>query len=193
MTDGHSAKSESRRPEGADLDRIIQILSQEYQTLRQEILVRASGRFQFLGLMTTAAALLASGVLGHSIFSGQTLISAILAAVVFAFGLAYFLHLGRQMVDVSARVAQLEERINALVPSESAEHPPIELGNGASVPYRYRVPFFGNYTMSASITVVFSLVGFAQACTAQNHLMCTARSGMVRTVPRTRSRQGGCG
>ena len=123
MDDGRSAESASKRLEDADLDRIIQVLSLEYQTLRQDILIRASGRFQFLGLMTTAAALLASGVLGHSVFSGQTLVAAVLSAAVFVFGLTLFLLVGRQMVNASARVAQLEERINALVPCESDSRP----------------------------------------------------------------------
>jgi hypothetical protein len=76
------------------------------------------GRFQFLGFMTTAAALLASGALGHSAFGGQTWLAVMLAVGVFTFGLACFLILGRQMVRLSARVAKIENRINALMSAE---------------------------------------------------------------------------
>lgn len=98
---------------------MIQILSLEYQTLRDDILLRSSGRFQFLGLMTTAAALLTSGIFGHSIFGEQTWISVGLALAVFAFGLVSFMFLGRQMFFLSARAADIEQRINALVPAEA--------------------------------------------------------------------------
>lgn len=102
----------------ADSELVIQVLSLEYQTLRDDMLVRSAGRFQFLGLMTTAAALLASGVLGHSIFGEQTWIAGTLAAGVLGFGFVCFLLLGRHMATLSARIAEIEQRINALVPAE---------------------------------------------------------------------------
>ena len=100
-------------------DRIVKVLSLEYQTLREEILLRTSGRFQFLGLMTTAAAILSTVLFGNSIFGRQSWIAATLAAIVFGFGLLCFAYLGRTRVHVSIRIAAIEKRINALVPSES--------------------------------------------------------------------------
>src|SRR6266704_22076 len=118
MCDKRRGEAESK-PEGhVDRERIIQLLSLEYQTLRDDLLVRTSGRFQFLGLMTTAAALLATGIFGHSVFGSQNWIAATLALGVFAFGLVCFLILGRHMVILSTRLAEIERRINALVPAE---------------------------------------------------------------------------
>lgn len=97
---------------------LIRVLSLEYQTLREEILIRTSGRFQFLGLMTTAAALLTTGVFSSSVFKSQTWISAGLAVLVFTFGVACFVYLGRQRALAFAKVVALEIRINALVPAE---------------------------------------------------------------------------
>jgi hypothetical protein len=115
---GHD-KTKNRHTDDVRTDRMIQVLSLEYQTLRDDVLVRSSGRFQFLGLMTTAAALLASGILGHSVFGSQTWIAAVLALAVFGFGLVCFLILGRQMLVLSARLSELEKRINALVLPET--------------------------------------------------------------------------
>lgn len=118
MCDKSRGQAGSKQAGDVDGDRIIQVLSLEYQTLREEMLLRTSGRFQFLGLMTTAAALLATGVLGHSIFGGQTWIAATLAVAVFAFGLFCFSYVGRLRRDLAVQVAALEKRINALLPAE---------------------------------------------------------------------------
>lgn len=118
MNDESHDKVENEQVDAAGRDLAIQVLSLEYQTLRADILTRSQGRFQFLGLLTTAAALLASGVLGSSAFGGRTWISVTLAAGVFAFGLVCFLILGRHMVHLRARVAEIEKRINALMPAE---------------------------------------------------------------------------
>ena len=81
------------------------------------MLVRISGRFQFLGLMTTAAALLATGVFSsRSLLGGQSWLAGVLAVVVFGFGLANYWVLGRHVVVLSTRVAAIEARINALAP-----------------------------------------------------------------------------
>jgi hypothetical protein len=104
----------------SDEDRksIVQALSLEYQTLREETLVRTSGRFQFLGLMTTAAALLTTGIFSSSVFKSQVWISAILAALVFAAGVICFVYLGRQRELVLIKIAAIENRVNALLPAE---------------------------------------------------------------------------
>jgi hypothetical protein len=97
---------------------IIQILSLEYQILREETVLRTTGRFQFLGLMTTAAALLTTGIFGSSSFKNQTWIAASLALLVFLFGVVCFVYLGRQRGVALMQVAALEKRINALVQAE---------------------------------------------------------------------------
>lgn len=43
----------------------VQVLALEYQTLRADLQTRSAARFQFLGFVTSAAAILATG-LGHS-------------------------------------------------------------------------------------------------------------------------------
>jgi hypothetical protein len=109
--------NEAKTSQATDLNttRVLQVLSLEYQTLREELLVRTSGRFQFLGLMTTAAALLTSGITGRSLFSGKTWIGAALAIGVFAFGVACFIYLGRQRLALSIKIATIEKRINSLL------------------------------------------------------------------------------
>jgi hypothetical protein len=111
-------KAKNEFTDRSERERIIQVLSLEYQTLMEEILLRTSGRFQFLGLMTTAAALLSTGVFGHPVFRPQTWIAAALAAGVFIFGVACFVYLGRQRELIAFRVGALEKRINALLSAE---------------------------------------------------------------------------
>jgi len=86
----HIDKVVASRDDHSDRDRIIHVLSLEYKTLREELLVRVSGRFQFLGLMTTAAALIATGFFSRSVFGNSDWIAGILAAAVFSFGLMNF-------------------------------------------------------------------------------------------------------
>lgn len=93
---------------------LIQVLSLEYQSLRDEMQTRTSGRFQFVGLMTTAAALLLVGVGGSDRLG--TWLSIILAGGVFLMGLVAFWILGIHIVNISSRVAQIEARINSLLP-----------------------------------------------------------------------------
>jgi hypothetical protein len=97
---------------------IIQLLSLEYQILREETVLRTTGRFQFLGLMTTAAALLTTGAFGSSSFRSQTWIAASLAMLVLVFGVVCFIYLGRQRGLALMQVAVLEKRINALIQAE---------------------------------------------------------------------------
>lgn len=94
---------------------LIQVLSLEYQTLRDEIQTRTSGRFQFVGLMTTAAALLLVGTGGSDRLG--TWLSIILAAGVFLIGLIAFWVLGIHLITISSRLAQIEARINSLLPA----------------------------------------------------------------------------
>jgi uncharacterized membrane protein YhiD involved in acid resistance len=114
MRDTSHTEGPAERAGAPDNERLIQVLSLEYQTLRDEILTRTSGRFQFLGLMTTAAALLASGI-GVSHVGLGVWASAALAIAAFSLGLGYFGGLGIHIIRISARLAQLEARINNLL------------------------------------------------------------------------------
>jgi hypothetical protein len=113
----HYKKSRKRHTSGQgslEKDQVLRVLSLEYQALADEISTRTSGRFQFLGFMTTAAALLVAGV--GNLFSGSKVwISVGLAVVVFGVGLICFFWLGRHIVVLSARLAELEQRINQQV------------------------------------------------------------------------------
>jgi fatty acid desaturase len=101
----------------SDNEQLIQVLSLEYQALRDEMMVRTSGRFQFFGLMTTAAALLVAG-LGNLASGPGIWVSGALAMAVFVLGLIFFFTLGHHIVQLSARIAQIERKINALLPSQ---------------------------------------------------------------------------
>jgi hypothetical protein len=99
-------------------DRVINILSLEYKTLRDEIGIRHTARFQLLGLMTAAAALIVTAFVSKSDSIENLWLGIGLASGILLLGLLCFWVLGRQLVGVSARTAQLEEQINALLPSE---------------------------------------------------------------------------
>jgi hypothetical protein len=88
----------------------IAVLTAAYQSLREDMQVRSAARFQFLGFVTAAAAVLAAG-LGR-LPAGTTLVLEILAAVLFAAGLATFWVSGRQQARISWRAAQIEAAIN---------------------------------------------------------------------------------
>jgi hypothetical protein len=98
----------------------VQILSMEYKALRSDLQMRSSARFQFLGLVTAAAAVLATG-LGSSHAGRTTLILEILACVLFVLGLVAFWRQGRDQARISFYISRLEDRINSLVPPESGK------------------------------------------------------------------------
>lgn len=106
----------------ADRDRLFQAYALEYQTLWSEIIATLSGRWQFLGFMTTAAALLASAA-GH--LGGGTWLLLVLASGVFAFGLLSFWLLGRTVVIISARLATIESKMNAFLPVQREASAPM--------------------------------------------------------------------
>jgi hypothetical protein len=64
----------------------VQVLSLEYQTLRDAIIMQTQSSYQFLGLATAAAAILASGA-GRLSFSSEGWFLAILAGEVLVFGI----------------------------------------------------------------------------------------------------------
>lgn len=106
-----SSHQEAGHSRSDEREQVIQILALEYQALRSEILTLTSGRFQFFGLMTAAAALLASTV-GRSITADEMWLLGSLAISVFIVGLGSFLLAGRLISAASERVASIEERIN---------------------------------------------------------------------------------
>lgn len=120
MDDKHPARGQGNRADHSEKDRAIQLLSLEYQTIRDEMIMRMSSRFQFLGFTTTAAALLAT-IVGHSLPRSETWLIVGLAVGIFIFGLTCFLFLGRQNIRLSARVATIEQRINELSPVQAGE------------------------------------------------------------------------
>jgi hypothetical protein len=118
MSDKGDIKTQTEFTEPSEVDRAIQLLSLEYTSLRNEMVAKMSGRYQFLGLMTTAAALLGSGIARPQFTSGRLIFSG-LAIAVFLLGLVCFGVLGRHIIELSARAAEIEHRINALVPVSS--------------------------------------------------------------------------
>jgi hypothetical protein len=117
VKDAHTTEISPDRNAITERDRVLQVLSLEYETARAELLMRSSARYQFLGFTTAAAALLGSGI-GHPALGLGTWILGSLAAGVFILGLASFWWLGRDITYISARVADIEHRINEIVPME---------------------------------------------------------------------------
>jgi len=64
MLDKRDVTGQSQRQD-AESDRVLQVLALEYTTLRAEILMRINARYQFVGFITTAAALTGVGI-GYS-------------------------------------------------------------------------------------------------------------------------------
>lgn len=96
----------------------VKVLSMEYQSLRSDLQMRSSARFQFLGLVTAAAAVLATG-LGGSHSNRVTLVLEIAGAVLFGLGLISFWLQGKDQAIISAQIASIETKINKLVQAES--------------------------------------------------------------------------
>jgi hypothetical protein len=119
MSDESQSVMTAKSSMTVDIDRILQVLTMEYQSLNAQIIARLSARYQFLGFLTAGSAILAAAS-GHPIFNSGTWVLATLAVGVFALGLFCFWYLGRNMAILSARVAGIEERINELISSESS-------------------------------------------------------------------------
>jgi hypothetical protein len=112
----------SKSPTTIDTDRILHVLTTEYNSLNAQIIARLSARYQFLGFLTAGSAILAAAS-GRPIFSTGTWVLAALAIGVFAFGLFCFWYLGQTIATLAVRVANIEKRINKLVSVESADAP----------------------------------------------------------------------
>jgi hypothetical protein len=89
----------------------VEVLALEYQSLRADLQVRSAARFQFLGFVTAAAAVLATG-LGHSSPGQTTCILEGLGGALFILGLISFWLQGKDQALISAHLANLEERMN---------------------------------------------------------------------------------
>jgi hypothetical protein len=111
LDDRHGKDNNSAR------DQAIHVLSLEYQTLRDEMIMRMSSRFQFLGFMTAAAAVLAT-IIDHSVSGLQMWVIVGLAVTIFLFGVTGFFILGRHLFYMSARVAEIEQNINEMLPPQ---------------------------------------------------------------------------
>lgn len=100
-----------------ETDRMVQVLALEYNSLSAQINGRLTARYQFLGFLTAGAAILAVAS-SHPGFSAGTWLLGSLAIAVFALGWLCFWVLGRMVVEQSAHLAAIEERINELVPAD---------------------------------------------------------------------------
>lgn len=133
-----SHQREASDPRSVEREQMIQILSLEYQFVTSGIQQLSSGRYQFFGLMTAAAALLGGGV-DRTATTGQRWILGLLSTAIFMVGLVYFLRLGRHIVRLSARAASIEARINELAYSQAkllsweSEHQGRKLWNRVSL------------------------------------------------------------
>jgi hypothetical protein len=92
----------------------VDVLGLEYQSLRQDLIMRSGVRFQFLGFITASAAILATG-LGDSHSRLETWILVGLGIVLFILGLITFRQQGGEQAAISARIAEIEEKLNGLV------------------------------------------------------------------------------
>jgi hypothetical protein len=97
-------QTSTQENDAVNVDRLLHVLTLEYQYLGAQVLARLSARYQFLGFLTAGAAILASGFT-HPFFSPETWILAILAVGVFITGLVCFRHLGRSIVTIAPQDA----------------------------------------------------------------------------------------
>lgn len=115
MQDNRSARMQTLKPD-AERDRFLQVLMLEYGTLRAEILTRLSARYQFVGFVTGAAALIGVAI-GYSSGLKVWLLTAVSIAVL-AVGFYGYCRMIVRGKLISARIAEIEDRINRLVPAE---------------------------------------------------------------------------
>jgi hypothetical protein len=115
MQENGDAEAQALRPD-AERDRSLQVLMLEYGTLRAEILMRLSARYQFIGFITAAAALIGVAI-GYSSGIKVWLLTAV-SAIVLAVGFYGYFRMVMRGKIISARVAEIENRINELVPAE---------------------------------------------------------------------------
>ncbi len=101
-------------------DEHVQLLSMEYKSLRSDLQMRSSARFQFLGLITASAAVLATG-LGGSHSPDTTKVLAVLGIALFLLGVGAFWRQGRDQAIISYKISSLERRINNLARTEPGE------------------------------------------------------------------------
>jgi hypothetical protein len=92
----------------------VDVLGLEYQSLRSDLVMRSGARFQFLGFITASAAILATG-LGDSRSILETRVLVSLGAVLFIVGLITFWLQGSEQAAISAKIADIEGRLNHLV------------------------------------------------------------------------------
>ncbi|HUB38584.1 MAG TPA: hypothetical protein VMA72_07020 [Streptosporangiaceae bacterium] len=115
MQDNGSADARALRTD-AERDRSLQVLMLEYGTLRAEILMRLSARYQFIGFVTGAAALIGVAI-GYSSGLKVWLLTAVSISVL-ALGFYGYCRMILRGRIISTRVAEIEDRINKLVPAE---------------------------------------------------------------------------
>lgn len=109
----HDAAGSDTSKADVGRDRALQVLALEYQTLRAELIMRLSARYQFVGFITGATALLGAGI-GYSTIGLKTFALVGLAIVVISLGLFGFYRMGHHIIRLSSRISQIENRINAL-------------------------------------------------------------------------------
>src|ERR1700759_1535704 len=113
MQDNGSAEMRTLKSD-AERDRFLQVLTLEYETLRAESLPRLSARYQFVGFVTGAAALIGVAI-GYS--SGVKVWLLVIASIaVLAVGFYGYCRMVMRGRLISARLAEIENRINSLVP-----------------------------------------------------------------------------
>jgi len=107
MADKGNIQAQVPKPD-ANRDRILQVLALEYGTLRTEILMRLSARYQFVGFITAAAALVGVGI-GYSSGPKTWLLVTLALAVLYVGFHGYYrmVYYGRL---VSVRIAEIEDR-----------------------------------------------------------------------------------
>ncbi|WP_406393685.1 hypothetical protein OG806_24705 [Streptomyces sp. NBC_00882] len=93
-------------------DQRVIVLALEYQSLRSDLVMRSAARFHFLGFVTASAAILATGLGSWHL----SLVS--LGATLFVIGLTIFWLQGREQAAISTKIAEIEKRINDLVPAD---------------------------------------------------------------------------
>lgn len=95
-------------------DKRVDVLGLEYQSLREDLVMRSGARFQFLGFVTASAAILATG-LGDSRSRLETRVLVSLGIALFVLGLITFWLQGSEQAAISAKIADIEERLNGFV------------------------------------------------------------------------------
>lgn len=139
------ADAAGREPTGHEAAQ-IELLMREYDTLRQEVIQRMTGRLQLAGFMVAAGAIVASGITAEDVEPAKWITLGVVALVL-GISLLLIWHTGTVIVNrLFKSIQQVEGKVNHLAEIAYGKSNCVKLEHGGK-PYPNR--FFPNSTSAS--------------------------------------------